>query len=278
MRRTAKVALVCAALVVAATTTPQADECIMSAAQVTAMKMIDAHGGLDKWRSAPTMSFKQTMIAPQEPTDPWTSIEMTHQSSRRTYQDWPLDKATITSDGKKTWSEGWKRGNPPKFMVNLAYYFINLPWLTMDDGVVLEGPGEGKLLDDDKTYITLRMTFEAGVGDASDDYYVIFIDPDTYMMRGVEFIVTYGAMLDLFGMPEDVKQMGPLFKVFDDYKTVEGLKVSTRYKTFTPDGTLYGDHTVEQISFSKPFDEARMTMPEGALIDQSSNERKKIAN
>lgn len=122
------------------------------------------------------------------------------------------------------------------------------------------------------------MTFEAGVGDASDDYYVIFIDPDTYMMRGAEFIVTYGAMLDLFGVPEDVTHLGPMFKIFEDYKTIDGLKVSTRYKTFTPDGTLYGDHTVEQISFSKPFDESRMKMPEGAVIDQSSNKRKKAMN
>ena len=215
------------------------------------------------------------MVAPYEPDDPWVSVETTQQGSRRTYQDWPLDEASIVYDGTSVWSVDWKRDNPPKFMVNLTYYFLNLPWLTQDDGVVLEGPGEGKLPKDDKTYITIRMTFEPGVGDTPDDYYLIFIDPDTYLMRGAEFIVTYGAMLDLFNMPEDVTFLGPMIKVFETYDTVDGLKIPTTYKTYTPDGTIYGDHTVEDISFTKVFDEARMKMPGGAVIDTSSHERGK---
>lgn len=35
--------------------------------------------------------------------------------------------------------------------------------------------------------------------------YVIYIDPKTNLMKRVEYIVTYGAMLDLFRLPPDVK-------------------------------------------------------------------------
>ena len=253
--------------------TASADE-----AHMVAKKMIEAHGGMEKWSQAPTVSFKHTMIAPQQPDDPWTSIDVTEQGSRRTYQDWPLDEATIVFDGKETWSTDWKRLNPPKFMVNMAYYFLNLPWITQDDGVVLGDFGEGKLPHDDKAYITIRMTFEAGVGDAPDDYYVIYIDPDTHLMRGCEYIVTYGAMLDLFNMPPDVKFLGPLVKVFDDYEKVDGLMVPMTYKTYTPNGQMYGDHSVENVSFKQPFDEARMKKPNNAVIDTSSNERKKAGS
>jgi hypothetical protein len=242
-------------------------------AQDVAMEMIDAHGGMRAWKQAATMSFKNSFVAPYDPDDPWVSIETTQQGSRRSYQDWPLDNATVAYDGEQVWSVGWKRDNPPKFMVNMAYYFLNLPWLTQDDGVVLAGPGKGKLPNDDAIYTTIRMTFEAGVGDAPDDYYEIFIDPDTHLMRGVEYIVTYGAMLDLIGVPADVRFFGPLVKVFESYATVAGLKVPAKFNTYSMEGDVYGEHIVEDISFSKKFDEARMSMPDGAVIDSSSNKR-----
>jgi hypothetical protein len=265
-------ALVVAAAVVVAPASGLAGE--TGDAQSIALEMIKAHGGMDRWKAVTTVSFKNTMVAPWEPDDPWVSIEVTEQNSRRTYQDWPLDGATIVSDGKVTWSKDWKRGNPPKFMVNLSYYFLNLPWITQDPGVKLEGPGQGKLPGGDETYTTIRMTFEPGVGEASDDYYVIFIDPETKRMKAVEYIVTYGAMLDLFNVPEDQTFVGPLINVFDEYATVGGLAFPVKYTTYSPDGDVYGQHTVENLSLDKPFDETRMKMPDDAVVDNSSAKRK----
>jgi len=225
--------------------------------------------------AAPSVSFKHSMTAPSDPDDPWVSVEITEQGSRREYQEWPLDKAVIAFDGERVWSEGWKRLNPPKFMVNMAYYFVNLPWVTQDPGVNLIELGEGTLPNDDKTYATVRMTFDAGVGDASEDYYLLFIDKETGLLKGTEYIVTYGAMLDLMGAPEDATFLGPLTKVFDDHVDVAGLTVPTTYKTYAPNGMVYGEHTVENISFTRKFDPAIVEMPAGAVIDESSNERKK---
>jgi len=249
-----------------------------AAAEDVASQMIEAHGGLDAWRMKPTVSYKHTLVAPYEPDDPWVSVEVVDQRTRREYQDWPLDGSRIVSDGHEVWSVNWKRANPPKFMVNMAYYFINLPWLTQDDGVILEGPGEGTLPNDDKTYITLMMTFAAGTGDAPDDYYKIFIDPDTGLMKAAEYIVTYGAMLDLMQMPPEQTFMGPLTKVYDDYQTIDGLTVPSSYRTYGPDGNVYGEHKVENVSFSKKFDVSQLKKPAGAVVDKSSSRRAVASN
>ena len=43
-------------------------------------------------------------------------------------------------DGRRAWSENWNAPYPPRFMALLNYYFLNLPWLTSDPGVILGDP------------------------------------------------------------------------------------------------------------------------------------------
>lgn len=235
--------------------------------------MIEAHGGLDAWRAKRTLSYRHTMVAPYAPDDPWVSVEVVDNSSRREYQEWPLDHARIAYDGEQVWSVNWKRANPPKFMVNMAYYFINLPWLTRDDGVNIGELGQGKLPGEEKTYVTVMMTFDPGVGETPEDYYKLFVDPDTGLLKGVEYIVTYGAMLDLMKLPADQTYLGPLTKVYTSYEEIDGLKVPATYRTFAPNGQVYGEHKVENFAFDGPFDESMLQMPEGAVVDHSSAKR-----
>lgn len=237
-------------------------------------KLIEAHGGMEKWAAAPTVSLEHKLVAPQQPDDPWISYDTTEQGLRRTYQDWTHDEAEIVYDGSKTWSVGWKRLNPPKFMVNMAYYFVCMPWILEDDGVILSEPGTGKLPDDDTEYKTITMTFEAGVGETPDDKYIVFIDPKTHLMKATRYWVTYGAMLDLMNMPPEVKALGPITHVYDEFQTVEGLTVPATYHTIGPAGRVMGEHWVTRVSFSEKFDESRMEMPHNAEVDKSSVERK----
>ncbi|MEE9268936.1 MAG: hypothetical protein V3V49_01610 [Candidatus Krumholzibacteria bacterium] len=244
------------------------------AAKKLILETADAHGGLAKWRSAPTISFTHTMVSPAEPDDPWVSIETIDQKTRREYQDWPLDKSSISWDGHEAWSVDWKRGNPPKFMVNQAYYVLNLPWIASGPDVHLDDPTTGTIPGSDKEYTAIRVTFAPTTVKSPDDYFVLYIDPDTRLMKAIEYNVTYGAMLDAMGLPAEMKSMGPLFHVFDAFRDVEGLKMPASYRTFSPAGDMYGEHEVSDWSLRKTFDESRMTMPEGAVRDTSSAKRK----
>lgn len=240
-------------------------------------KMIEAHGGWAKWDAAPAVQFRHVLVAPSDPDDAWVSVETIEQGRRRAYLDWPRDGAFIAFDGTRTWSTNWKRGNPPSFMVHLAYYFLNLPWLTQDDGVHLSDVGKGRIPGDDREYLTVKMTFGAGVGETPDDYYTIYIDPETYRMRATEFIVTHAAVLDLFKAPPEVKFIGPLIHVYEDYGTFDGLLIPTKYSTYAPNGQVYGNHTVEDISFRVEFDASKVQMPENGVIDTSDPKKRASA-
>ncbi|MGH7454436.1 MAG: DUF6503 family protein [bacterium] len=226
--------------------------------------MISAHGGLEKWRLAPTVSFEDHFLpaGAQKPSISQVTVE---QGPWRVYLDFPETNARIAWDGKQAWSVNWQAPYPPRFLVLLNYYFLNLPWLTMDPGVILSEPGKAKLWDDPTEYITVKMTFEAGVGDTPDDYYVLYIDPKSHRLKACEYIVTYASLL-----PPGVEATPPHILVYEAFATVDGLVVPTRYSIYEKNHSLYATCEIRSWSFKKPFDTARMTMPPDAVIDASS--------
>jgi hypothetical protein len=232
--------------------------------------MITAHGGMKRWKSAPSMSYRHEMINPAQQDDPWTSLEITQQGSRRCFQEWPLDEATLAFDGKKTWSKDWKRKNPPGMMARVSYYFLNLAWITQDDGVVL-GEVERKHFPHDpnsKEYLTVRMHYDPETTGASEfEYFDLYIDPDTSLLAGVNYTMTYKPLMEVFGMG-DRDFMGPLMKTYDEYTEVDGLVLTTRYLTHMG-SQVYGIHNVTDYSLSKAFDAASVKMPAGATIDEA---------
>ncbi|MEE9268916.1 MAG: DUF6503 family protein [Candidatus Krumholzibacteria bacterium] len=225
--------------------------------------MVKAHGGLDKWTSAPTVSFHDAFKPAGAPAAMVSQVTV-EQGPRRAYIDYPEMGMNLTWDGEKAWSVDWKLPYPPRFMALLNYYFVNLPWLTKDPGVVLGNVSTEKLWDDPTDYITVHMTFESGVGDTPDDYYVLYIDPKTHMMKGCRYVVTYEGLL-----PEGATSTPEHILVFDTFDTVDGLQVPIHYTVYQLDHSVYAECGLSNWSFQKPFDSARMTMSEGAVLDES---------
>ncbi len=229
-------------------------------------KMIEAHGGSEKWRSAPTVSFEDSFQPAGAPA-PLIARITVEQSARRAYLDFPAMEARITWDGEKAWSENWKAPMPPRFLALLSYYFANLPWLAADPGVNLSEPGTGKLWTDDTEYKTVKMTFDSGAGDTPDDYYVLLIDPESYRLRAIQFSVTYAAIL-----PPDVDMIEETL-IYEEFETVDGLLVPTKGMVYAKDQSLAGKFEWRDWSFKQPFDESRMVMPSGAVVDTSNPTR-----
>lgn len=227
-------------------------------------RMVAAHGGMEKWASAPTVSFVDEFKSGSETTGTVSRVTV-EQGRRRAYIDYPASQARLSWDGEKAWSENWSSPLPPRFLALLNYYFLNLPWLTQDPGVVLAEPATARLWDDPIDYLTLRMTFEAGVGDTPEDYYVLYIHPETHRLRACEYVVTYSSLL-----PAGTEASSPNILVFDEMTTMDGLTVPTHYTIHEPDRAVYASCDVRDWSFSEPFDESRMVMPEGAVIDDST--------
>jgi hypothetical protein len=103
-------------------------------------KMVEAHGGLSKWRNAPTVSFEDALeLAGAEA--PLVSRVMVEQGRRRIDTEYPQMGMRLVWDGEMAWSVNWQLPMPPRFLSSLNYYFVNLPWLAFDPGVNLEERG-----------------------------------------------------------------------------------------------------------------------------------------
>lgn len=227
-------------------------------------KMIKAHGGMNKWKNAPTISYTHDMVDPRKPDDHWLSEETHQQGSRRSYHQWTADEAVLINDGENIWAEGWKRLNPPPMMARVSYFFINMVWITQDDiaNLELRESTEVSSIEEGKQFKTVRLTF---TGSSPHEYFDMFIDPDTYLLRGVNYTVTDKDLFKAFGLPESTKFMGPLLKVYKEYETVGGLKLTTRYDTYRPNGQSYGIHIVSDYDLTKAFDETKLK-PSGVAV------------
>lgn len=226
-------------------------------------EMIKAHGGMKGWRSAPTVTFEDLFTPAGAPAGQ-TSRVTVEQTSRRAYIDFPGTEMRITWDGSNAWSENWSVPIPPRFLVQLNYYFVNLPWLTMDDGVNLGDVGRARLWDDPVEYVTILMTFDAGVGDTPEDYYVLYIHPESKQLKACKYVVTYKALLT-----EGQNKTREHVLVFDSHKNVDGLLMPTHYTVYELDHTPYATCAFDNWSFTQPFDTSRMKMPRGAVLDES---------
>lgn len=227
-------------------------------------RMIAAHGGMEAWTSAPSVRFEDEFRGGTEDAGQPSRVTV-EQGRRRAYLDFPGTDMRMAWDGAQAWSLNWQLPTPPRFLALLNYYFLNLPWLARDPGVVLGAPRRARVQQDPTESIAIRMTFEAGTGDTPDDYYVLYIDPASYRLRGCEYIVTYGTLL-----PEGAEQTPPHDLLFEAWATVDGLLVPTRYTIYEKDGAVYARCEVRDWSFRRPFEAARVAMPPGAVVDTST--------
>ncbi len=234
--------------------------------------MVEAHGGLQRWRAAPSIRFDNIMHNNYHDKAEfawWVAHEVIDQKTRKVWQEWPMDDALIGYDGDNVWSVNWKRGNPSPSMVHFFYYFVNLPWLTQDDGVILAEPARFTWPGSDDELYEVRMTFEKapGIGKSKNGYFVLYINPDTYQLVGYQYGNGYKPLVDLMNMPEGQEVFGPLWRTITKYEEVDGLLFPAAFRTMPEaDERIVGNHVILNIDVSTPFEHDKSERPEGAEI------------
>jgi hypothetical protein len=227
-----------------------------------AEKMTEAHGGLERWAKAPSVAFSDSWTQPGA-REAMVSNVIVEQGPRRAHLAYPKLPARIAWDGERCWSLDWQ-GGPPRFFALLNYYFLNLPWVVHDPGVILHEPERKQLWDDPTSYIAIRMTFAPGVGDTPDDYYVLYIHPDTHQLHGCTYVVTYPGLV-----PRGEAHTPEHVLLFEEWTTVSGLVVPTRFTIYQLDETIYAQCRIFNWSLTRPFDATLLEMPVGARSDDS---------
>ena len=235
--------------------------------------MVNAHGGLERWKAAPSIRYDAVMhnnYHGKQELAWWVQHEVIDQKTRQVVQNWTLDKAQIGFDGNDVWTVNWNRANPPTMMVHFFYYFVNLPWLTQDDGVELGEPKPFTWPGLNKELIEVSMTFTEAptVGKTGKDYFVLYIDPQTWQLFGYQYGIGYKPFLDMMNMPEGKDTFGPLWRLITSTTDVNGLVFPSAFRTMPEaDERIVGNHVILNIDIGQPFDAEKAQKPANAVVD-----------
>jgi hypothetical protein len=241
-----------------------------------ARRVVEAHGGIRAWMGVGTMRYTEELVFDGQ-DKPWVSTETIEETPvRRLYQDWLSHGGSLVWDGKEVWTVDWNLPNPPKLMPFLNYYSLITPWLVFGPGVTVVSSGDAVIPGGDGTrYPSFTLRFPADTTRPPvAGYYKILVDPKTDRMKAMSYTVTYGPFLDRVGLAPQVKAMGPITHVYDEYTRVGELLLPARYHTVGPDGKLAGTHEITGWKLGAPFDESRMKKPPNAVVDTDPYSRK----
>jgi hypothetical protein len=183
----------------------------------------------------------------------------------------PKAGGLMVFDGQKAWvAPGTKNvGPPPRFHLLTWPYFAMAGTKLTDPGTKHADAARGQLSG--KPVDTFKLTFDGGVGDAPDDWYVVHVDADTRRVSAMAYIVTYGT-------PRAEAEKSPNVIVYGDYETVDGVALSRRWQFFDwspergPVGQPTGEATLSNVRFVDPPADA-FARPADAVEDPAPTKK-----
>ena len=213
------------------------------------LEAYEAHGGLENWKKMKGLQFVMAQGEDSERQE--FDLEMRY--SLIIHPDY-----LIGFDGQDVWVSPNKQlftKGSPRFYHNLNFYFFCLPFIFSDDGVNYELLPEKEI--DGKMYDVVRITFDAGVGDAPKDYYIAHFDQETHLLHLLLYTVTYykNQISERYNalIYEEWQEVDGLWvpKVMKGYSYLNGQMGEVRYtKTFS--AANYDEERPDESDFERP--------------------------
>jgi len=140
-------------------------------------KVMDAHGGLDTWKSYRTLSYD--MGEEKQTIDLHDRRELIKSQN-----------FTMGYDGDQVWvkADTSYKGNPV-FYKNLIFYFYAMPFVLADPGVKYSETED--LVFEGQSYPGYRISYEDSIGVSPEDEFFIHYHPETHQMEWLGYTVTY---------------------------------------------------------------------------------------
>lgn len=101
-------------------------------------------------------------------------------------------------------------------------YFFLFPYKLTDPGT--HWSDEVAVTLNDEVYNSQKLTFDEGVGDAPDDWYITYSDSKTNLMKVAAYIVTAG------GSTVEEAEVDPHAISYHDYKDIDGVALAHSWK------------------------------------------------
>ena len=174
-------------------------------------------------------------------------VSMTTNSTRVKVEK--ADGSTIIYDGNEmAISPKDANSENARFDIFTWQYFFALPFKLTDPGTVWKDTGE-KLLDS-TNYQTSRLSFENNVGETPDDWYMVYQDPKTRLLKAAAYIVT-------FNTEKQAAEQNPHAIVYSDFEAVKQVTFATKWSFHNWSesegfGDKIGEAQISNIQFFNP--------------------------
>ena len=172
------------------------------------------------------------------------------------------DGTVIIFDGNKVWiTPAAKNNTKARFDIFTWQYFFMAPFKMSDDGAQWKELGLQSYQENIKLPAA-QLTFKSGVGDASDDYYIVYKN-DKSMIAAMGYIVTFGGK----SVSEAEKSAHAI--VYDDYQKLNGVDIARKWYFHNWSKTngiadKIGEATITNLKFVKS-ESINHTKPESAV-------------
>ncbi len=132
------------------------------------------------------------------------------------------DSVIVFSDGKVTTSSNEMNAENARFSAYTWPYFFMFPYKLTDEGTIWNPYKSSSLNGSD--YLTQKLTFKSGTGDAPDDWYILYADKKTKLARCAAYIVTAKKS------SQEEAEEDPHAIEYLDYQLVDGIPMSHEWK------------------------------------------------
>ncbi len=233
---------------------------------------VEAHGGLKRWLAHGTVEFEFDYAPVDDPSGRRHSFqEIDLWSARGRHRELGEGAdAEFGFNGKVTWITPKVDAfpSPPGFWTMTPYYFLGVPFVMADPGTRFEQLEDAPL--GDVVYRLVKVTYDPGTGDAPDDYYVLYIHPETFRIGGLRYVVSYPGFFPEGGhTPEKLM-------VYSDFHEAGGLMLARRLDTYAWSaeqgvrGAKVTDVRATRVRFGQRYADGAFDPPVGSIrIPQS---------
>jgi hypothetical protein len=194
---------------------------------------IEAHGGLDRWLAGGTLGFDFDYRPLSDPAKRrHTRNRVDLWSARAVHEELGEGAdATFGWDGEVSWIVPGPDAFPGsvRFWATTPYYFVGMPFVLADPATRFE-----VLPDADREgtpHHLVKVTYEDGTGDSPDDYYVVYLHPETRRMSALRYVVAYPAWF------EDGEHSPEKLMTLQGLRDSDGLLFASTLHTFGWDET-----------------------------------------
>lgn len=190
---------------------------------------IEAHGGLSAWLSRGTIAFEfdyQPVGNPERRMRTTSHIDLWRSRARQEEIVESGEAAVLGWNGEEAWITPGPDAFPStaRFWSLTPFYFVGIPFVLADPGTRYERLDDAEL--DGVAHRIVKVTYEDGTGDSPDDYYVIYVHPETHRVSAIRYIVAFPGFFEPGQhSPEKLMRYG-------DQREVDGLWLTHRFDTY----------------------------------------------